>query len=56
MKYSVYLDYDQMNLIYQCLQECCVDKNQLKKIEVAMRVAQMSYGVRGSLDNVEIVV
>ena len=46
MKYSVHLDYDQMNLIYQCLQECRVDKDQLKKIEAAMRVAQMSYGVR----------
>lgn len=46
MKYSVELDYNQMNLIYGCLQECKVDKNELKQIEVAMRVAQMSYGVR----------
>jgi len=52
MKYSVYLDYDQMNLIYQCLQESRVDKDQLKKIEAAFRVAQMSYGVRGAFYDV----
>jgi len=43
MKYSVELDYNQMNLIYGCLQECKVDKNELKQIEVAMRLAQMTY-------------
>ena len=52
MKYSVHLDYDQMNLIYNCLQECKVDKKELKQIEVAMRVAQMSYGVRGAFYDV----
>ena len=46
MKYSVKLDYNQMNLIYGCLQECGVSEKELKQIEVAMRVAQMSYGVK----------
>ena len=45
-KYLVELNYNQMNLIYGCLQECEVDKKELKQIEVAMRVAQMSYGLK----------
>ena len=48
MKYSVQLDYDQMNLIYQCIQEYHIDKDQLKKIKAVFLVAQMSYGVKGA--------
>jgi len=48
MKYSVHLTYNQMNLIYQCLQKCNVDEEELKKIQSMMLVAQMSYGVKGA--------
>ena len=46
MIYSVHLDYDQMNLIYKCLQRCQVDGKEIKKIRAAMMMAQLSYGVK----------
>ena len=46
-KYAVRLTYDQMNLIYRALQIANASPEDLKQINVAMRVAQISYGVRG---------
>ncbi len=45
--YSVLLSYDDMNLIYQKLQQSDIDVKNLKKVETSFRLAQLSYGFQG---------
>ena len=46
--YSVLLSYNDMNLIYQKLQQSDIDDKSLKKVERSFRIAQLSYGVQGA--------
>ena len=45
--FSVRMTYDDMNLVYQKLQLDISDED-LKRIEVSLRVAQISYGNPGA--------
>lgn len=46
--FSVRMTYDDMNLVYQKLQQSDISDEDLKRIEVSLRVAQISYGNPGA--------
>jgi hypothetical protein len=46
--FSVWMTYDDMNLIYQKLQQSNISDEDLRRIEVAFRLSQLSYGNSGA--------
>ena len=46
--FSILMTYDDMNLVYEKLQQSDISDEDLKRIEVSFRVAQISYGNTGA--------
>ena len=46
--FSVMMSYDDMNLVYQKLQQSDISDKDLKRIESSLRLAQLSYGNSGA--------
>jgi len=46
--FSVWMTYDDMNLVCQKLQQSDISDEDLKRIEIAFRLAQLSYGNPGA--------
>lgn len=47
-KYSILMSYDDMNLVYEKLQQSDIDDKDLKRLESSFRLAQISYGNVGA--------